>query len=1088
MLLAIATPVHAQSPSAGLPPTTPGASAEQSGFDEISPAVIARGLENLELLEGLPVRAVSVEELGKLWRGATPKPSAVKVGDPLTAALARAALREVLSSGRHAQAYADARPYEDGAILRLVVLPRRLVAGIKVQGGVLDLRRTLDAAELGEGVEITEPRLREMIDDLERHYERHGYDDAKIDIRTNNTAEEMEVLLEIDIVPGERRSISRRIFVIEPKFDRVLGEALKKQYDVEAGDPVDEDELRDADNDMADELRAAGFVHAAVKHRAVRKGKDTFLFVYLETGPLFQFVFSGNKRQSDDDLRDALDLNAVVLDASAEALGDRITSYYRNRGYLDVQVATAVRPLGDGAVNEVRFDIVEGDAVRVHKRLFPCLPKDAPDDLSADDLGDVLDATLAAELPDMPLLHEIDEKLFDGAFSGGGGRAESRRLEPAITYTEEAYEKALKQLEELLHSKGYLDAVVGPLSVIRAECDPFARGGKCVPLALPAYPAPKCPRDALNLPVPREPLDEAFTCKPDPVRSVRCAPTMVLDIPVQLGPKMRLYDVVFEGNKVFQAKELLEIAAFPLGAPFSGSELDAAQARILEAYKNKGYAYATVRTAVDYSPDRTRARARFAISEQKPVIIDSYEVRGAERTDADLILARLALCRKLDECQGEERYFKRNLVRESEEQIATLGTFSSVAIALEDPHVPQERKRVIITVTELKSQYIEPSLGFFTGDGIRGGVEYGHRNIAGQAISLTVRLEFAFLPEFLILNEDVKENYADFTVSERLERRNTGSLRFPDVGLGPRVDVVINGVDARDNQRDFGLTREALFPTLNWRPIRNLSLQLGVSTELNDVTLFGADSVSSAILANPSLRNLLRVPDGRTIAFAQRLAFTWDNRNKPLAATSGTLLTSTLEHVTALPLDEDTPEANRFNSEFLKVRAQTAGYIPLGATGVALALSLSGGVNIQLTSDSKTYPDRLFYLGGVNTIRGFQLDEVVPEDIAQQINDGSITIDDVGVRGGDVFVNPRAELRIPLTDLLSTGIFLDTGNVWSKIESIDEVTDLLKLRYTAGAGLRIETPLGPIAFDGGFKLVRNEWEELFAFHFSIGLF
>lgn len=1087
-LAALIGPVHAQ-----IPASPPGVGPEVTGFEEVTPAVIARGLENLEQLEGLPIRAVSVEELGKLWRGDPPALTTKLVGEPLGSALARAALREILASGRYAQAYADARPYEGGAILRLVALPRRIIAGIKLTGGSLEQRRTLAAAEIAEGDEVTEAGLGRVVAAVQKHYARSGYYDAKVDIQPKDTADEMQVLLEMEIEPGERRKISRRIFVIEPKFDQVLGKNLKQEYEVETGDPVDEDELREADNDMAELLRAAGFLHATVKHRLVRRDTFTFLYVYLETGPLYEFVFSGNVRHGDDDLVDALELDAPVLDASSEALGERITRYYKNRGFYDARVTVQLTPLGKGAVNRVRFDIVEGDAVRVKKRLFPCLPAEAVDDLGADDLGDDLDATLAEELPSMPLLHEIDEQVFDGAFSGGGSRPEARQLEAALTYTPEAYEKALAHLEEVLHSKGYLDAVVGPLSVIRAECDPYARGGKCVPLALPPYPAPKCATDALNLPVAEAPLGEAFTCTPDPARSIRCAPTMVLNIPVQLGPKMRLYDVVFEGNKLFEAQDLLEVAAFPLGSAFSGTELDAAQARILNAYKDRGYAYATVRTTVDYSPDRTRARARFVISEHKPVIIDEYEVRGAVRTDPELILSRLALCRKIESghqrvfvpaCEGEERYYKRNLVRESEEQIATLGTFSSVSIALEDPHVPQEQKRVIITVSELTSQYIEPSLGFYTGDGIRGGFEYGHRNIGGQAIALTVRLEFAFLPEFLILNEDVKENYADFTVSERLERRNTGSLRFPDVGLGPKVDVVINGVDARDNQRDFGITREALFPTINWRPIRNLSLQLGVSAELNDVTLFGADDVESAIRDNPSLANLLRVPDGRTIAFAQRLAFTWDGRNKPLAATSGTLLTSTVEHVSAFPLEEET----EITSEFIKVRAQGAGYIPLGDGGIALAMSLAGGINIQLESGSKTYPDRLFYLGGVNTIRGFQLDEVVPEDIAQQIVDGSISIDDVGVRGGDIFVNPRLELRIPLNELLSTGIFLDTGNLWSQADSIDEVTDLFKLRYTAGAGLRIETPLGPIAFDAGFKLVRYEWEELFAAHFSIGLF
>ncbi len=1053
---------------------------EVSGFDAVDASLTARAEHQLEALAGLPIRAISVETVGRLWQQ-EPALTSVEIGTPLSAEVARRALSELLDTGGFAQAYADARPYGGGVILRLVAVPRRIIAGIRISGSALDVDRTLAAAEIGEGEEVTERGLSEIVADIRRFYRRYGYDDAEVRIEAKETDHPMEVLLELDIVPGEQRTISRRIFVIEPKYDRVLG-PVKHDYAVETGDPIDEDVLIDADNDMAERLRGEGFLDAAVAHRVMRRGEHAFLYVYLDTGPHYQFVFEGNTRRDDEDLLDALALDEPSTDTTPESLGETLARWYRDRGFYDVRVKVEQERIGDGAIVEMRFFVIEGEPVRVVRRMLPCLPASPPEGLTPQDLSDEIDAVLEENLPEMPLFHEIDE-LAAGFESDSGHRARARRLEPAVTYTPEAYELAVKHIEELLESKGYLNAVVGPVSIIRAECDPTARGGVCVPLPLPEYEPRQCRRDALRLPQPDEPLDEAFTCVPDPTRGIHCAPTMTLHIPIQLGPQMQLYDVVFEGNRIFDSRQLQIIAAFLPGVPFSNLELDAARARIVDAYKDRGFFYATVRTEVDTSPDRTRARARFVIAEHKPVIIDEYEIRGARNTDHDLILSRLALCSDLAACSEEERYYRQNRVRESEEQIATLGTFSSVSIALEDPQIPQQRKRVIITVNELPTQYIEPSGGFYTGDGFRVGFEYGHRNIAGQAIALTVRLEFSILPDFLILDDDVRQNYQRFTVSERLERRNTLSLRFPDVGLGPRVDVVINGVDARDNQRDFGLTREALFPTLSYRPFRELTNQLGVSAEVNDVTLFNAEDVESAIAQNRTLASVLRVPDGRTVAFAQRIAVTWDRRDKPLAATRGTLLSGAVEHVTALPLDEGVT-----NSEFLKLTGRTAGYIPLGDGGWAIALTLSAGYNLQLDPDSQTYPDRLFFLGGVNTVRGFQLDEVVPEDIAERIQNGQITIDDVGVRGGDFFINPRAELRAPLTDLFSLGVFLDTGNVWSDPGNIRALEDVFKLRYTAGAGVRLETPLGPVALDYGFKLIRHDWEDFGALHFSIGLF
>ncbi|MBI4700260.1 MAG: BamA/TamA family outer membrane protein [Deltaproteobacteria bacterium] len=286
-----------------------------------------------------------------------------------------------------------------------------------------------------------------------------------------------------------------------------------------------------------------------------------------------------------------------------------------------------------------------------------------------------------------------------------------------------------------------------------------------------------------------------------------------------------------------------------------------------------------------------------------------------------------------------------------------------MSIGLEDPDIPESRKRVIISVVERGSQYVETRAGFSTGEGFRVGFEYGHRNVAGQAIALTVRLELGLLPDLLILDQDVRENYGELTLGQRLERRNSGSLRFPEIGLGPLVSLTVDGIDLRDNHRDFGQTKEALLPTLGYRPWRDLSAQLGASVELNDVQLFAAKNVADAIQRNPALASLLRVPDGRTIALGQRLAATWDRRDNAFAATSGTLLASGIEHVSAFPSDEKTT----IQSEFLRFTAKAGGYLRLSSSGAALALSVSAGYNLQLTSTSQTYPDRLFYLGGVDS-------------------------------------------------------------------------------------------------------------------------
>ncbi|HVU01432.1 MAG TPA: BamA/TamA family outer membrane protein, partial [Polyangiaceae bacterium] len=344
----------------------------------------------------------------------------------------------------------------------------------------------------------------------------------------------------------------------------------------------------------------------------------------------------------------------------------------------------------------------------------------------------------------------------------------------------------------------------------------------------------------------------------------------------------------------------------------------------------------------------------------------------------------------------------------------------------------------------------------------------------------------------------VRGRFDQLQLMDRLERRNSLSVEFPEIGLGPLFPFGVELIDVRDNTRDYGLTKDALIVTQSYRPTTRFVVQLGGSVELNDAEIFGLTkdaTVAQYLQDNPAAAARLRVADGKTYALAERTSVTWDRRDNPFDATSGTFVFAGLEHVRAAPRDDVT----KLTSDFLRYSARVAGYVRLTKKGLALALSLRGGYNQQLVSGSETYPDRLFYFGGADTIRGFVQDSVIPQDLAEQIFDeqsrigkagSGITADNalsparVPIRGGNVLVNPRAEFRIPLTGVFQTTLFLDSGNLW-----VDPaLVDLTKLRYAAGSGIRVTTPVGPLALDFGFNLARRYWEDPYAIHFSVGLF
>ena len=1046
-------------------------------------------------LAGKRIVRVEVVTAGGRWQEPVTL-QRVRVGDSLSAALARRAMRELSDTGRYATVSASAFAEAGGAVLRVTVLPRRIVATIRLSGSELDRDDTLRTAEIREGGEVTAPMLADVAARVERLYRFRGYPQVKVGVDATDTDDPLRVVLSVDIRAGEPRRIRQLQFAVWPSTT-VPGLAnVLSRYGVSAGDRLDEDAIDSADRDLVEVLQKRGWHRAQVSHRVMAGG---VLQVIAHVGPLVRLKFEGNRLFDASQLETALDLEESD-DRAAPTLVERLRDFYAERGFLDAEVSAKLRGALSAPVVDLVFRIRERQPVRIAAREYPCLTGSR----SASEVGSEIDSFLSEELPGSDILSSVDPKTVDQTFGPHGttgARVKPYQPNPWKTYVPDVYERAMKHVQDLYRSEGYLSASVGPAELLRRRCDPRSPPGVCRPIGPRLRPPTTCRYDEIGVPLGEPDSDPHLSCAPDAFGAVRCEPEAVLSIPIKLGPRTILYDLAFDGNKVFTETQLAETADLELGTGASQLALDKARRRLLDAYAEEGFAFAETDVNLELSPDHTRGRARFTISEREQVIVSGIVVRGAKRTNEGLIRSRVAL-------EVGEPY-RRSEVRKTEERLATLGVFSAITVGLEDPYVPARRKVVVITVQERKPQYLDVRPGFSTGEGFRITFEYGHRNLGGGAIQLTLRSQLGYLPTGLIIEKDVRDKYDELDVGQRLERRNSATVEFPEIGLGPLFRFSVEGIDVRDNARDYGITKDAGIVTLIFRPERQFSATLGGSLELNTAEIFGSTqkgALESYVQNNPQFRNTFRVPEGTTVAVAERIGFAWDRRDNPLGATKGTLVSGGVEHVRATPVggqdaQTSTGEPSVFaatTSQFLRFNNRLAGYVRLSDKGLALAASFRWGLNTQLIPNSQTYPDRLFFMGGVDSIRGFLQDSLVPEDIAQKLLDpaSTLTLNEVVIRGGDAFINPRLELRIPLSGSVQTAMFLDSGNLWRKPDLVNPS----KLRYAVGSGLRIGTPIGPLVFDYGFNVDRvldklfpyrtrqRFWEDIGAFHFSIGLF
>ncbi len=142
------------------------------------------------------------------------------------------------------------------------------------------------------------------------------------------------------------------------------------------------------------------------------------------------------------------------------------------------------------------------------------------------------------------------------------------------------------------------------------------------------------------------------------------------------------------------------------------------------------------------------------------------------------------------------------------------------------------------------------------------------------------------------------------------------------------------------------------------------------------------------------------------------------------------------------------------NIGYTKLLAETGWYIPLVWKTVGF-LHAEGGHVVE--SGGKTLPDyERFYLGGINSLRGFGFQDIYVLDK----NGDKI--------GGNKYIQMNVELILPL--IAKAGLvgvlFYDTGNVYGS----DETVDLGGLRQSVGYGIRWYSPMGPMRLECGYIL------------------
>ncbi len=273
------------------------------------------------------------------------------------------------------------------------------------------------------------------------------------------------------------------------------------------------------------------------------------------------------------------------------------------------------------------------------------------------------------------------------------------------------------------------------------------------------------------------------------------------------------------------------------------------------------------------------------------------------------------------------------------------------------------------------------------------------------------------------------------TSASFLETQASVSLRQPYIWSSKNW-LTVNGFVKREDRRVFRVSRGGGGVSLERNLRSSASVILNVSNEWID---FKADS---------SLTQF-------------RLMFQEDTRDDLFDPRSGILASLVLE---------ESGQLFRSNREFLRLTGEGRWYRAI-TRNHTLAFRVSGGVLKRLKGSGQALDFKRFYAGGSNSVRGWSLNQLGPRD-----PDGKPV-------GGQSLLEGSFEFRPRITSFLGAALFLDAGSVEQRYGAFSPGN----LRWSAGAGLRYLSPVGPLRVDLAYRLskdptVSRHWQ----FYFSLG--